>query len=167
MRPTKAVLVVTSILGYPIPRILDLHLQIGARRNPSEERASAACVAYQDRWIAGSTRGDFRPDAAPAHCFSRRDHFLDRIAVLICQVQRAALASSPKVVKCPHVRLRNVAYVNVVANTGAIRGLVIIAKNANGSACARGSKHQGNQVSFGIVGLTNLTVRVRARGIEI
>jgi len=36
MRPTKAVLVVSSILGYPIPRILHLHLQIGAPWDPFE-----------------------------------------------------------------------------------------------------------------------------------
>src|SRR5262249_35064049 len=57
-------------------------------------------------------------------------------AALICQVQRAALAFVPEIVKCPHVRVRNVAYLNVVGDTGAIGELIVIAKNVNGNSCA-------------------------------
>src|SRR5262245_2627798 len=62
---------------HPPPRICDLRLQIGTRRLPAKQRASAAGISDQDRWIARAARGDFGLDAALADDFGRRNHFLN------------------------------------------------------------------------------------------
>ena len=53
--------------------------------------------------------------------------------------------------------------VNVVADAGAVRGLIIVAKDGNTGPAAQGDiEDQGNQVSLRLVDLADFAVRIGA-----
>ena len=151
----------------PLPRVGNLYLQIGACRFPAEKRASAAGVPDQDRRIARAPRGDFQWDGAAADRLGRRDHFLDRIAARIGEIERAAVAAVEKMFERPHMGIRDIAHVNVVPHAAAVRRIIVVAVDTNRLPRPRGGKHQGNEVGLRIVRFADFAVRIRPGGIEI
>ena len=70
-------------------------------------------------------------------------------------------------VERPHMGVRDVAHVNVVAHAAAVWRAVVVSVNANRPAAACGGKHQRNQVGFRIVRFADVALRIRPGGVEI
>src|SRR5262249_47934721 len=111
---------------------------------PAKERVSTAGVADEYRRITRAARGGFEWDDTVTDHFGRCDHFLDPIAACIAEGPCAALTPLEKMLERQHVRVCDIANVNVIAYAGAIRRVVVLAKNANGLSRARRCKYQGN-----------------------
>src|SRR6266516_491381 len=109
-------------LSHPIPRISDLDLQFGTYRLPAKECVSGAGVADQDRRITRAAPDGFRADAAAAHGFRHRDHFLNLPHIgNIALLERAPfdcpeVAARKIVIRDRHVALCGQRLASVAAN---------------------------------------------------
>ena len=66
-----------------------------------------------------------------------------------------------------HVRVRDIAYVNIIAHAAAIRRVVVVAENMDWGSSARGCKHQRNEMGFRSMCLADFAVWICPRGVEI
>ncbi len=63
--------------------------------------------------------------------------------------------------------VRDITHVDIVAHACSILRVVVVPENPNRLARTSSSEHQGNQVGFWIMCLTNLAIRISPCGIEI
>ncbi|CRH73642.1 Uncharacterised protein [Chlamydia trachomatis] len=101
----------------------------------------------------------------PGHLPAHVNYLADRVSVTGAKVEDLVLARDIGL-KRKHVRVSEVANVDVIANTRAILGWPVIPENHDFVAIAhRHVKHQRDEVGFCFVVLSNLTVR--ARNVEV
>src|SRR5215475_11883264 len=66
-----------------------------------------------------------------------------------------------------YVCVGDICHVYIVAHTGAVRRIVIVAEDAHRHTIAGGRQHLGNEMGLRVVRFTYLGVRISARGIEV
>src|SRR6266849_2076221 len=89
-----------------------------------------------------------------------------RVAALF--VGALFVAASFKVLQRSHVRIGEIANMNVVANAGAVRSRVVRSEDLQlGSVRGGGGKRQWNQMCFRIVDLANLAAVIGSRSIKV
>src|SRR5262249_21163811 len=84
-------------------------------RSPAKDRTSQTSVPDEDRRLAGTAPYNFYWYSATGYFFGHCDHFFNRIAARIGQIQCAATALFEKIVQCLNVCIRDVANRNIVA----------------------------------------------------
>ena len=89
------------------------------------------------------------------------------MAALVREIERAARASGEQVFASAHMGARDVHDMDVVADAGAVRRIVVGAENLNRRAAPSGFEDERDQVGLGIVRLAYLAVRVGTRRVEV
>ncbi|MNF77725.1 hypothetical protein D3C84_598760 [compost metagenome] len=86
----------------------------------------------------------------------------------VTEVERRACATGQQIIHGECVSGNEIDHVDVIANTGAVRRVVIPTKHGDGFASARGRlQDQWQQVGFRFMAFTQLSFRVGAGGIEV
>jgi sporulation protein YlmC with PRC-barrel domain len=129
--------------------------------------AGAASVADQDRRIAGPARSGIDADRPAGDGLREVDNLPDRIALRIRQIAGATRVTVEKIFESAHVRVGNVHDVDVVADAGAVRRIVVGPEHIDGAAVAGRCEGERNEVRLRIMGLADLAVRVGACGVEV
>jgi len=98
----------------------------------------------------------------------RVDHLPHRKPAIVSQIEDVAFTASLEVAQSEHMRASQIDDVDVVPNTSAVRCRVVRSEDVDGLAQSGGClQDQGNQVRFGLMPLSDLSIRVRPRRIEI
>ena len=113
------------LLPFPCHRNDFFHL--GEVRLPAEDAAYLVAGSDELRRVACTACADFCRDLLARRLLCGGDHFLDREALSVAEVEDVALAALPQVFECKHMRVGEVDDVDVVAQTGTIGRLVVIA----------------------------------------
>src|SRR5205823_11664638 len=106
---------------------------------------------YEDCGITGPARYCASRYLASRNFAGRVNYFCDAITVATAAeiVNRAALFKN---IELEHMRVRQIDYVNVVANARAIARGIVVTNNLNvGPRASRRVQHQRNQMCFRIV----------------
>ena len=94
--------------------------------------------------------------------------FFDGKADAVAQIKDVALAAVHQIIHRQNMRLCQIRHMDVVSNTGAVLGVVVIAKNRNVLALSVGNlQNQRNQMRFRIVRLADFTGDMGATGVEV
>ena len=126
-------------------------------RPPLQLACRARGIADQSCGIPRSPFAELHRYGKPRNTLDRRDHFANRIAVAIPQVERAVRETLFQGLQCQDMGLCQVGHVDVVTNACPIGRLVVGAENRDGiSISACGIQNERHQVRFGIVVLADL-----------
>ncbi|MNL11647.1 hypothetical protein D3C87_1324870 [compost metagenome] len=66
-----------------------------------------------------------------SYFFNLGNHFFDRKALTITQVKDITLGSASQVLYGKHMRISQIAYMNVIPDAGSIRSRIIFTENGN------------------------------------
>ncbi len=109
----------------PVPGGLDDGPQVRVLRIPSEDRSGLLRGRHELRRVAGSARALVGGDRVAGHVSRHVNDFLDREADTVAEVEDVVLAAPQEVVEGEDVGTREVADMDVVADTGAVFGRVV------------------------------------------
>lgn len=141
-----------------------------SERRGVQPKASPASLGSATN-IGGSpgAPGPFAKGHGAGRYFPHRPDNLTHGVTLPCsQVQRTAFSSARQVFQRPHVGVRQVCDMNVVADGGTVRGGIIRAINLDIRPMPeRRLDGERNEVSFRVVAFAQFAVRIRPRRIEI
>ena len=94
--------------------------------------------------------------------------FFDGKADAVAQIKDVALAAVHQIIHRQNMRLCQICHMDVIADTCAVLGVVVIAKNRNVFALSVGNlQNQRNQMRFRIVRFANFAGDMRAAGVEV
>ena len=99
--------------------------------------------------------------------FHRPNQFQDRVAGSCTNVELVGIPTRQQVLHCQDVRLGKIVHVDVVADAGAVRGIVIVAEDGDRLAGHHCIEHQRNQVGLRLVLLSKPALGIGARGVEV
>src|SRR5438067_2859744 len=120
------------------------------------------------RRVPGPAGADTRWNVATGDLASDLDQIEHRPAAASANVYRRALAALQESVKREHVRVSEIADVDIIADAGAVRGRIVVAEDRECLALAcRGVQQQRNGMGFGNMTFADLTFRIRAGRIEV
>src|SRR5580704_3729714 len=113
----------------PFQRMLDDGLQVVELRCPAQQGADAAGIGDDGGGIAGTPAagGDLEIDARNA--LDGIDHLEHREAAAVAAIQGQRGAAAAQMPQCVRMRAHQIRHVNVVADAGAVRGLVVGAED--------------------------------------
>jgi hypothetical protein len=94
-------------------------------------------------------------------------HVHDRIALRIGQVERATRATGQEVFERADMRIGNIRHMDIIADAGAVRHFVVVAIDSHWSPITRGGEYARDQMGLRIMRLSDVTIGVGARGVEI
>ena len=101
----------------PVPGGLDDGPQVRVLRIPSEDRSGLLRGRHELRRVAGSARALVGGDRVAGHVSRHVNDFLDREADTVAEVEDVVLAAPQEVVEGEDVGTREVADMDVVADT--------------------------------------------------
>src|SRR5439155_25427819 len=154
--------------ALPGERRTNNRVKIGMPRLPLEAAPGESGVGDELGRIALPPCGLAEWHRAASDPFDSRDDLTHRTALPGAQIERTALAPPGEMAKRPHMRIREVAHVDVVADRAAVRRRVIRAVDFNRLTGPKGgAQHPRDQVSFGLVVFADFTRGIGAGGVEI
>jgi hypothetical protein len=135
---------------------------------PFKDGVCLGCGSDKHRGIAGAPGGDPVRHSLAGDALGGVDDLANANAVPRAEVEGARCAAIHEVQGRREVGAREIRYMDVVANTCAIRRWIVTPEYVEAIYFAIG-RHQGagNEVGFGVMALTRLTFRVATAGIEV
>ena len=121
----------------PSPGVRHLRSDVWIARPPAKLMARARGIGNQTRRITGPPRADLHGKLTAGDFPDIGDQLPDRPATPGTKIERATLRA---VEQRPHrfdVSIREIAYVDVVTDTGAVGGGIIVAENREARAFSR------------------------------
>src|SRR5947209_3724797 len=100
-------------------------VEIVILRLPSERGPDAGTVGDDGRRIPGPARRMTHRELFGAHPFDRCDDFADRITMSVTTVEYLLRASPAQIQKRGQMRCREIGHMDVIANAGAVRRVVV------------------------------------------
>ncbi|MNN31097.1 hypothetical protein D3C81_1447680 [compost metagenome] len=86
----------------------------------------------------------------------------------VAKIEHVAVSAVDQIVNRSHVRISQIAHMNVIADTCTIRSLIIVSKDGDGFTLPqRRLQNQWNQVALRTMVLTDFTALMRAGSIKI
>ena len=143
-------------------------INVTVPRLPSKNRFGPGCRCDENRGVAGPAWHDEMRNRLTCHADDRIDDIAHAEPAAGAEVERARYAAIHQVQGCRHVRSSEIGYVDIVADAGSIRRLVVVTEDVEPVDLAIG-RHEGarDKVRFGIVPLASLAVGIAAAGIEV
>ena len=125
-------------------------------------------IGDEPRWIAGTPWRIADLDRAPGHALRGIDDFLHAETVSITQIEHIRLTTPLKVGERQEMRLAKIPDMDIIADAGSIRGVVVASKDLDCPASSgRRLQNERDQMGFRRVPLPQQAVRIGAGGIEI
>jgi len=143
-------------------------IKVSVLRLPVQHASRALTVGNEARGVAGAARAFLHFYVLAGNAACGVDDLLHREAVAVAQVEGVAVAACGEFVQRQQVGLAQVHDVHIVADAGAIGGVVVAAEDGDvGAAFGGGLQHQGDEVGFGLVAFAQLAFGVGAGGVEV
>lgn len=143
-------------------------IEVSVLRLPAQHALGALAVGDEARGVAGAARALLHFYVPAGDAARGVDDLLHREAVAVAEVEGVAVAACGEAVQRQQVGLTQVADVDVVADAGAVGGVVVAAEHGDvGAAPGCCLQHQGDEVGFGLVALAQLAFGVGAGGVEV
>lgn len=150
----------------PYPSGADDALDIHVLRLPAEDGAGFRVVRIEAGRVAGAALHVLHRAGLAADAFCCGNDLPHAGAYACAEVDAAAVF--PQLLYREAVRLRKILHMDVVADAGAIRRVVICAKYFDARALAGdGLEHEGNEVCLRVVALADGAIRRSAGGVEV
>src|SRR3989338_4114947 len=151
----------------PLPRGADDVVEAKARL-PSKRLRRLTGIGDKTRGIPGPPRTHAHLYFFPSDTLDSAQDLLHGIAVAVSQIEDPAFQAAKKRLERQKMRRGQVLDVNVIANAGAVRRVVVVAEDHELFVLSGdGAKDVGNDVRFGLMALAGLPSRMRAAGVEI
>ena len=139
-----------------------------ASGSPAENLASLAVVGHEDRRVAFAAARHLDGQGAAGGALDAGDQFLDADAMAGAEVEAVARPAGQQAAQGRDVSVSEIQHVDVVANGGAVAGVVVVAEDREVRALAEGHlDRQGNGVGLRLVPFADPALRVGAGGVEV
>ena len=156
------------MLLMPRPCRADDLLDIRVARLPAEDFLCLLARRDELGRVAGAACAHLDLDVLARGLFRGLDHLFDREALAVAEVEDVALAAPPQVLEREDVRIGEVDDVDVVAQARAVRRRIVVAKDGDVVALAKGHlEDQRDEVRLGMMVFADGAVIECAGGVEI
>jgi len=135
---------------------------------PAKLMARARGIGNQTRWITGPPRTDLHGKFATGDFPDTGDQLSDRPASPGTKIERRTFRAIERRPYRLDVSIRKIGYVDVVTDTSAVGGGIIVAENREALPLSgRRIKQERNDMRLGNVTLADLAIGIGTRGIKI
>src|SRR5437667_390072 len=156
------------LLCAHLPRMLDLHLELGILRAPPERLDGPGRVGNQLRRISGPSRYHVRGNSTPGYPCRGFQHVFNGCPSAGSEVEPVGSSPLFQEPQRADVCVGKIRHMNVIPDPGSVRSRVVSTINRHRRALPkRGAKNQRNQVRLRIMVLADLSVRIRTRRVEV
>src|SRR5262249_20841423 len=115
--------------ALPVERLFDDGVEVVALRAPAERGADEIGLGDDRGGIAGAPARDIHLEVDARDALDDVDHLADGITASVAAITRKALAAASEIGERGHMRVDEVADLDVVAQAGAVAGRIILAED--------------------------------------
>ncbi|MNL40964.1 hypothetical protein D3C87_1633490 [compost metagenome] len=105
--------------------------KLTAGRIPAEDRSGFLRRSYKHRRVPCTSRMNGNLEVNSSHFLNLSNNFFNREALAITQVKYITLRSASQMLYGKHMRISQIAHMNVITDAGTIRGRIVLAEDGN------------------------------------